>query len=778
MKLKPVTVIIAWLAIISCAGALLFSSVRLVSDLTFFLGGDNDAGNNSIIEDLRSGANGRIIILGLEGASTIKLAKASGKLAEALRQTGRFEYILNGTSSGHEYNLDKLFKWRYLLSPNMKEGRFEPKQLRSELVDRLDELSSLTGVFTGKYLESDPTAEFRAIVKNMSGNIERATKHGVWFSPDGNRALMLLSSKASAFNIDEQEKLIGLIKRTFKETNPLGEIKLGLTGSGIFSVESRAFIKAEAQRITVLASGVVIVFLLVVFRSFIAVVLSALPLLTGIVFAVAATQLLCGYVHGITIAFGATIIGVAVDYPIHVMSHKMKGEKAQATVERIGSTLIIGAFTTSIGYAAMVFSGFAGLNQLGVFSIAGTLAAAISARYILPMAVADDFFLSDPVSSAPMISFFANRARLITPILILFAIFSAISLVFDGMPVWDDNLSKLNVVSESGRRLDEKLRAELNAPDALRFITVKGASVEGVLQKSEALTVRLDELVEQGALGGYDMAAKYLPSINTQRLRQKSIPDKEVLRKNLSAAVSGLIFKKDTFEPFIRDVIDASSSKFANLENMRGTPIGLKLSLLLKKVDGKSIALIPLYRVQNENDLIELAKSTGKHGVRYINIKSESTNLIKEYRSEAVTACILGLFAIIVALFVFLDSIRDIGRILISVAGPIAIVMFILSRLEGGLSIFHLVSILLVAGLGIDYALFLNRDFPTQEERNRTLSSALICNISTILVFGILAMSELYVLSSIGSTVFLGAALSLVFSLATRKDLTSIRNAK
>ena len=769
MRPAPATVIIIWLIIIVCSAALLISSVRIASDLTSFLAGESESGDRTILEALRSGAGNRTIILSLEGAPAERLAQTSNRLIATLRKTGQFEYALNGSLAGREHDLDKLFKWRYLLSSNIKEGRFEPEQLRLELLSRLDELSSLTGAFTQKNLQADPTAEFRTVAQNMSGNIERATKHGVWFSPNGNRALMLLSSNASAFDIDEQEKLINLIKETFKAINTSSEMELGLTGPGIFSVESRTFIKAEAQRITVTASLIVMLFLLLLFRSFTAIILSALPLLTGVIFAITTVQLFFGYVHGITIAFGATIVGVAVDYPIHLMSHKMKGGKARETANRIGSTMIIGAITTSIGYAAMVFSGFVGLNQLGLFSIVGTLVAVISARYILPIAIPDSFFLPERIFRLAVIRSIADHANLVTPVLIVLSTLAATFLLFGSTPLWNDDISQLNVISENSRKLDKKLRAELNAPDAMRLITVKGASVEQILQTSEALAIKLDTLVEQGSVGGYDMAARYLPSLKTQQLRQSSIPDEELLRKNVSIATSGLIFKEKTFEPFIQDVIAASSSQLVDVESIRGTPIGLKLSLLLTHSRGESIALVPLHNVQDENDLIELVKSIGANSVRYINIKNESTKLISKYRSEAVTVCLFGSLAIIVALFFFLGSIRDMGRVLISVAGPIAIVLFVLSRWEGGLSIFHLVSILLVAGLGIDYTLFLNRHSSVTEERDRALSSTLICNISTILVFGILAMSELYVLSAIGATVFLGATLSLVFGLATRR---------
>jgi predicted exporter len=88
----------------------------------------------------------------------------------------------------------------------------------------------------------------------------------------------------------------------------------------------------------------------------------------------------------------------------------------------------------------------------------------------------------------------------------------------------------------------------------------------------------------------------------------------------------------------------------------------------------------------------------------------------------------------------------------------------VLMRLHGGLSLYHLVSLLLVMGLGMDQALFFNKPSRTPEERNRTLLSLLICSFSAVTAFGILASSKVGILNAIGGTVATGAALAVLFA--------------
>jgi predicted exporter len=82
--------------------------------------------------------------------------------------------------------------------------------------------------------------------------------------------------------------------------------------------------------------------------------------------------------------------------------------------------------------------------------------------------------------------------------------------------------------------------------------------------------------------------------------------------------------------------------------------------------------------------------------------------------------------------------------------------------LDGGLSLFHLVSLLLVLGVGLNYALFFERAESGSEEEKGTSLALSVCFLTTFAAFGCLAASRVPVLSAIGSTVALGCALSLL----------------
>ena len=81
------------------------------------------------------------------------------------------------------------------------------------------------------------------------------------------------------------------------------------------------------------------------------------------------------------------------------------------------------------------------------------------------------------------------------------------------------------------------------------------------------------------------------------------------------------------------------------------------------------------------------------------------------------------------------------------------------------LTLFHLVALILAAGLGLDYALFFEHAGFDRAEQLRTLHAVIVCSLMTLLVFSLLALSSIPVLRAIGSTVALGVVLNFVLGL-------------
>ena len=119
----------------------------------------------------------------------------------------------------------------------------------------------------------------------------------------------------------------------------------------------------------------------------------------------------------------------------------------------------------------------------------------------------------------------------------------------------------------------------------------------------------------------------------------------------------------------------------------------------------------------------------------------------------------------IIVLLIALRSPKHVIKVLLPVAIALILDTALLSMWQR-LSLFHLVSLLLVIGISLDYSLFINRPGVDWEERSRTLHSLTVCLASTVVVFGLLALSEIPVLKAMGSTVVIGVTSGYVTALA------------
>ena len=166
----------------------------------------------------------------------------------------------------------------------------------------------------------------------------------------------------------------------------------------------------------------------------------------------------------------------------------------------------------------------------------------------------------------------------------------------------------------------------------------------------------------------------------------------------------------------------------------------------------------------------DIAAPTGTRAV-LLDIKRESDLLYRTYRAEALRHSLIGALAIVVLLAAILRSARRMFDVLAPLAAAVLVTAGVLVLGGSQLSIFHLVGLLLVVAVGSNYSLFFDRQTPSGEGRERTIVSLLLASVTTMIGFGLLALSKVPVLHDIGLTVGIGAILALAFAaILSRRD--------
>jgi len=421
----------------------------------------------------------------------------------------------------------------------------------------------------------------------------------------------------------------------------------------------------------------------------------------------------------------------------------------------------LGVLTTAIGFSALLLAGFPALAQLGLFALAGLGTAALVTRWVLPVCIPTGFVPREIQSDLSGMMAHLAKAKVVVPVAVVLA---TIVLIWSDTSLWEEDLAKISPASEETKQLDQQLRGEMGVPDMRDLLVIEAATQEDLLQRSETMMPKLDRLRDTGALAGYDLVSRYVPSQRVQRQRQQALPEPALLEARLREAVKGLPFTPGLFAPFLAGIEAARSQPLVDRDSFQGMPLGLKIEALMVEHHGRWLAVAPLRGVADRHGLKAAVAGWGEAAVEYVDLKEESSRVMREYRDRTLQLLGWGAVAIAAALGIGLKSFPQLWRVLAPIVASLIVVTGIVNLSGESLSLFHVATLLLVIGLGLDYALFFNRPEDQGEERRRTVFGLLVCSATTILVFGVLAFSKIPVLHAIGLTAACGSLCCLIFA--------------
>ncbi len=754
-------------ALIAFAALALFASksLRIESDFTAFLPPSTTPEERLLIAQLRDGLVSRLMLVALQGADEKTLAQTSRKLAERLGRAPEFEYAANGSLDQFVAQGEVLMRHRYALSPAINADKFTVTGLRAALEEQLAQMASPFGALSRTIMARDPTGEFLAIVRQFESGAIPALRQGVWFSADGRRAFLIAQTRAPGFDSERQELAMAAVRRALLEENP--KVDAILTGPGVFAAESRRLIRSDAQRLSTLSALVILAMLILVYRSALAVVLVTIPVAFGLLIGVLVVNAMFGSVHAITLGFAATLIGEAVDYPSYLLLNTAPGEAARSAARRLRVTLALAVLSTVVSALALTLSSFKGLAQLGVLTMVGVLVAGITTQYLIPWLLGDRAlaFARFNLPSAG----FLDRSRWPDAVAAFLVVCAGAWLITLHPAWWQRDLAGISPVSPDMRAQDAQLRREMGAPEVSVFLASSGSSQTAALQAAENVLPVLLRWQSEKWIRSFDSPAKFLPTPDMQRARLRALPDAPELERNLAQALKGLPFRADAFQPFVEEVgiaRKAASQAIAPVTtaSYAGTPLGAKLNALVVELDGQWLVLTPLGGVVEPAKLKQDLASNPQANSELVDLKQVSSDMVDGFRREALAQAGWGAALIVVLLAVGLRSGARALHVALPAGAALILTVAVLVAFGERLSVFHLVALLLVLGIGLNYALFFERVAIDEEERKRTRLSLAVCSTSTIITFGFLAMSSTPVLHAIGSTVALGAVMALLMS--------------
>ncbi|TCH98014.1 hypothetical protein EJV46_12440 [Roseococcus sp. SYP-B2431] len=775
--------LLAALLVLAVAGGLLAWRVPPRADLVEFLPAGRTPASAFLFRELRSGAATTLLLAAIEGAPREELARLSRETAAGLRASGRFAFVGDGSLRIAEAEEAFLFRHRYLLSPDTVPESFTAAALRPKLEALLDGLRSAAAPLLARFGFADPTGAFLGLAAGWLDDSRIESADGAWFAPReegrGARALLVARGQGAGLDAEAQQAAMDAFRAAFEAARP-GEARLLLSGPGVFAAAAAAQIRGDVEMITLASAALLGAFLFWRFRSPMLLGAVAVPLLAATVAGYAAAAALFGSVHAISLGFGMTMLGVTVDYPILLLTLRRPDETLAEAAARIWPTLRLAAVSAAAGLLAMLGSGLPGLVQIGVFAGAGLLAAAATTCWGLPRLIpAGARIAARPLPgwmSRALAALRGRRRWAFGAILAALAVLAA-----TGGPPWQRDLAALSPIPAAQQALDGELRGQLGAPDVRSLFVIGPGTEAEVLARSEALSAAIRPLVGRGLLAGLDLPSRYLPSPGLQRQRQAALPDSGALAGAIRSAAEGLPFRPTAFAPFLAAVEESRTWPTLDAAGFaEGAPtISARLSPLISRHGGQVWGIAPASGVTDPAALEAAARALNLPGVLFLDVKLEMERLLADYGATTLRWAMAGAALVVALLMAGLRGLRAGMVVALPIGGAVVVALAVLALSGEAIGLFHLAALLLLAGLAIDYSLFLAiRDSDQAPPQNAPANgggphcddhrpgAVLTCAISTLLTFGLLALCDTPVLHGIGLTVAVGVAAAFLLACA------------
>ncbi|MBV7478024.1 MMPL family transporter [Pseudomonas sp. PDM31] len=499
----------------------------------------------------------------------------------------------------------------------------------------------------------------------------------------------------------------------------------------------------------------ILLLLLLAFRRW-RVLLAFVPVLVGMLFGAVACVALFGHMHVMTLVLGSSLIGVAVDYPLHYLSKSwsLKPWHSWPALRLTLPGLTLSLITSAIGYLALAWTPFPALTQIAVFSAAGLLGAYLSAVCLLP-ALLKGADLRPAQWPLRVSEYLLGRReallkRVSTPVLLALLIAFCVA----GLLQLESKNDIRQWIAAPQQLTDEaRTIAQITGyQPTSQFFLVRAANQQQLLERQTALSERLDQLRNLEKLQGY-LSLNQLVSPQNQQ---------QQVREALS--------KLPQFWQPLLDIgvpVEALRAELATLQALPGEDIDAALAgplaepyraLWLGPSDDGVAAMVSLQGVNNPNLL--RAQTHDLAGVELVDRLGELNLVFAATQVSAaelkLASCVLIVLVLILP-FGFGGALRIVFLPLLAALCSLAS----LGWLGQPLTLFSLFGLLLVTAISVDYAILMREQVGGAAV---SLLGTLLAALTTWLSFGLLAVSSTPAVSNFGLSVSLGLIFSFLLA--------------
>jgi len=621
--------------------------------------------------------------------------------------------------------------------------------------------SPITGLNSNTLLD-DPFLLFQDYLVSLpKGNPHIAIENGYPTVKLNNVFYILISAELNASPFDQS------LQDNYRilQSKINSEIKLSSNQSvDIFGVIRHAMENREmAQReMTVIGTGsllgILVLFLLVFERS-LRQLLILLPIATGIVFSLAVSMLVFNNIHLISLVFGVSLIGVSIDYAIHYScaNSSLSGvANGHAAIRKIRMALTLGLLTSIAGYLTLTTTEFPALRQMATIAIAGLVGAYLTVLLWMPA------LLNKPQQVRIRVSQLALKftawlgTRKKTPVWLLMVVLVAVFALVLGIKQGNDDIKMMRASLPHLDAIDSRFKTVLEEYPNSQFILVHGDTENQLLASETQLASSLRSDIH--GRGRIEAISDWLPTQESQlqnrRLLQMAIGGNHALDTQLQEA--GI--PEEILHQY-RATLKKPGTDLLTVDKFLDSPLGkLKSDAWLGRINNKYYSIITLHGFDDLSSVEQVVDSVGYADL--IDRLKTVSDTFRFYRIaiEEIFPFVIGVvFILLLIRYGANGAFRVISAPLLA-----ALASFItVHSMLGQYNLFTIFGLIITIAISIDYAIFIRE---ARENDPATYLAITLAGMTTILAFGLLALSRTPALNTFGMTLLFGIAFSYLFT--------------
>ncbi len=676
------------------------------------------------------------------------LVKAQNTLLHHLEQYPALTQ--NALSSETEQFFQHLYSSRYLLlSDEWINLLSNDETVNQSLQNKLQQnfLDALSFGASQRFTD-DPLGLFESFI-NQNTPKNSLSKENSFLTTEYQTQFVSITSlriEGSVFNAEVQENYQHFESQIIRELDKL-DVNMQALGVIHHATRSRLVAIDEISTIGSLSLLGILVLFLVSFRSIKPIVYALLVLSSGLLCATSVTLFIFSQIHILTLVFGASVIGIAIDYAFHFFAHFFHTQDSGSkTIKHIRAAIVMGLLTSVFGFSSLSFTGFPALQQLSAFAIGGLAGSFLTVVLLLSLLPKLSHAKKIDTLKHPLQAVFKkhpNSFYWVTALILL-----SLTLFFVIPMKSNDDIRMLRIDFPQLEQTQKTLQSVTNHRRHRGFIVVQADSAVALLEKERLITKQLEALTQSKKIEGYQALSQWLPAASQLQQNQQLVELKILNNKYYYASLLELGLTEEVVN-VQRDSVSQSldlTHYQQNLDKLLQLH-PLKPQLL---VDTKGRLTSQIFiETPDEFDATQLSLPDGSYWYDKV---GAINHLFGKFRSLSVEFLSFAYLLVAIVFCLRYGIKTGVATLLPSIAA-ITFSFLILTLYGVAINLFHILATIIVLAVGIDFSLFINE---AKKQIQPAILAATLSAITTLLAFGLLSFSQTVALASFGQIIFMG----------------------